>query len=291
MPLLQGDDDGLYNEILAITKASNLADLRALSVGELLAVSQQVDRTIKWRPVIDGNFITDLPSRLLAQEKFHDIPLLLTRARDEGQLRMPRTVPFIPIDSDASHDGATVFSAFLAHQGIFLSRDAEARAASLYPPIDKVEPTFYNTIFGRYTTMLTEAAFACYGRALNEATKGKAYNLFFNVGQGFHNDDNDYWFAGSAIERQDPLVFVANKTISGYMQGYLTNFATTGDPNDGPVAALPIVGQYGTNKQLLNLADITSAYGSKNVEHITDPLANDKLTIDRCHFWNDKAWQ
>lgn len=276
-----------------MTRTTSLSELRKLETSALVAISQHVRDTTKWRPVVDGTFVTDLPARLLSQGKFHNIPMVVSRARDEGQSLIPWIFPFLPINTDARHDNASVFHSFLQEQGLAVTPEVEKQLTVYYPPIDKAPKTFYNTIFGRYAVMMTEGVSACYGRALNNAKVGKVWNMFFNVGQGFHYDDVSYLFSSSETIPKWHLQQVSNITVADIMQGYVVNFATSGDPNTGLVNTLPKFEQYGAwpGHVMLNLGDPYSAYGSKKVEMIKDPLASEASAIERCKFWQDRAWR
>ena len=136
----------------------------------------------------------------------------------------------------------------------------------LYPPTyDGSQP--YTSVQERLALLIQEAFINCNAYILAESTQAPAYGYIFDVPPGLHGQDIAYSFYTPGL----PSPFVDNKTIAARMQGYLTRFARTGNPNGGSDNV--VIPEYHTDDMVL---DINEA----GFEITKDDSAN-----KRCAWW------
>ena len=112
------------------TSPSQLACLRNLSSEALFASNY----TVVWNPIVDGDFLTDYPSSLLAQNKFIRIPLLTGANTDEG-------VSFSVQNLNTTLD---VYNSLFYWRNYALSPSSIRKLLQLYPNEPAVEPPYSN---------------------------------------------------------------------------------------------------------------------------------------------------
>jgi acetylcholinesterase len=72
-----GANQPSFLSVLNATGCADLACLRAIPLAELIAATNTT--AYRWGPVVDGVFLAELPSRLIAQGKMARMSLLLGR--------------------------------------------------------------------------------------------------------------------------------------------------------------------------------------------------------------------
>jgi carboxylesterase type B len=216
----------LGNASLIVEKTITTADeLRALSFENLynlnsLVVGQSPYGQFTFGPVVDpspDSYVPDLPGRLLAEGKFHKIPVLVGHNTNEGLLFTP---PFVQTQDN--------FTAFLTQS--LPTTTVEQRkelATELYPAV-------YNGTYGysipiyRTALAISDLAFTCNAYWLRRTMK-TSYGYFFSVPPGLHGQDIPFTFFNgdtSTLNDGTPV----NATIAIGLQRYLTSFAITGIP-------------------------------------------------------------
>lgn len=112
------------------TSPSQLACLRNLSSAALFASNY----TVVWNPIVDGDFLTDYPSSLLAQDKFIRVPLLTGANTDEG-------VSFSVQNLNTTTD---VYNSLFYWRNYALSPPSIQELLQLYPNNPAIEPPYSN---------------------------------------------------------------------------------------------------------------------------------------------------
>ncbi|KAG9530906.1 carboxylesterase, partial [Aureobasidium melanogenum] len=112
------------------TDPSQLACLRNLSSEALFASNY----TVVWNPIVDGDFLTDYPSSLLARDKFIRVPLITGANTDEG-------VSFSVQNLNTTTD---VYNSLFYWRNYALSPPSIRRLLQLYPNSPATEPPYSN---------------------------------------------------------------------------------------------------------------------------------------------------
>lgn len=136
----------------------------------------------------------------------------------------------------------------------------------LYPPVyDGSQP--YTSVQERLALLIEEAFISCNAHILAEHTQAQSYGYIFDVPRGLHGEDIAYSFYTPGL----PAPFVEDKTVATEMQGYLTRFAKTGNPNSesGGVS----VPEYDAGEMVLDIK-------KGGFELVKDDMAN-----QRCIWW------
>jgi cholinesterase len=242
--------------------------LQALSSSTLqtinkLVVTRSTFGTFTYGPSVDGNFVPALPGLLLLHGQFdRDLKLLIGHNSAETAVF---TSPVIQTDIDFDNFLRTTLP------------EAEDSVISFIE--DTLYPAVFDGSFGymndnqRAQVALAENAFTCNTRYLAHAFYNETYNYFFEVPPGLHGQDIAYtFFNGDTTTSNDGTP--VNATIATQLQDFITNFATSGDPNVG--VAVPPFPQYGADSIVV---DIDSAADGMTM---VDGLAE---TGGRCEWW------
>lgn len=137
---------------------------------------------------------------------------------------------------------------------------------TLYP--EKYDGTMpYTTPLERTTLLISENAITCNTNFLNKAFGNRTYAYEFQVPPGFHGFDIPYTFYNN---QGTNLTSGMVAPIGEALQGYIVNFATTGNPN-GPM--LPFFPMHGRNASM-------NAINATYIRSQRDPTAN-----PRCAWW------
>lgn len=138
----------------------------------------------------------------------------------------------------------------------------------LYPPVyDGSYP--YTNIFERTFLLIKESIFSCNTHYLANAYNNQTYNYQFEVPPAFHGFDVPYTFYNGGPPSTS-VEGVQDPAIAEVLQGYITNFAMTGNPNG---LGLPVFPMQGTNSSMNGL----------NVTGVTQQV--DDTANPRCVWW------
>lgn len=191
-------------------------------------------------PVVDGSLIPALPGNLLLGGHFNGtgLDLLLSDVTYEGGRY---NAPYVQTEDD--------FRDWLRAWQPHISDQAAATISSLYPGTGPI----------RTIPLIGDYAFACNANWLARAFGNKTYNYQFNITTPFHGDDMTYTFYGSPAPEEGDVVI---PSVADTVQGYITNFIKTGDPNDPELPPFP---QQGANASLnvLNTDGISTQRDSR----------------------------
>jgi len=211
------------------------AQLRALTPEQLLAADPApttlLESGLTWKPVADGYVLADAPTRLWAEEKHLEVPLLIGSNADEGNLFLQGlTIP------------PAQYTQYMNR--IFGSYAGEALA--LYPP-----PATGTEVTKPLSRMLTEVGFASTARFAARQMGGggtspaPAYLYQFtrvplgNPLGAFHSVEIPYVFGNTGLFAGLGTLEQTDFDLSDAIMGYWVRFATTGDPNGGGAPQWP----------------------------------------------------
>ncbi|KAJ9259629.1 hypothetical protein DTO212C5_8583 [Paecilomyces variotii] len=211
----------LFQSVISTANVTSVNGLRELSSESLQTVNALVVGnarpygTFAFGPVVDGSFVIDLPSRLLANGKFTTAVKIMTgHNSDEGVLFAS---PYIK----TNHDYESYVKA------LFQLSPAQICTVSeqLYPA--QFDGSLgYTNQFDRVSLTLAEATIVCNARYLDDSFN-ESYAYEFAVPPAFHSADLSYTFYDSMSGGG------VNVSLAELMQAYFTEFSSTGSP-DGP---------------------------------------------------------
>jgi len=256
----------ITSDFLSLLNVTTIAEARTLSSETLImANAMQVAASgygqFTYGPSVDGDFVPELPGRLLAQGRFAtDLNVMNGHNGPEGLLF---TSPYILTDAE--------FRAFLAEYFVGASAETiDYIAGTLYPPV--FDGTYgYLSQAGRQSLLITESVFKCNSYYLDKAYNNETYSYFFDVMPALHGEDVRYtFFNGPALDMYtlQPL----NVTVAEALQDYITSFTEDGMP-DTDVTPVPVFPMYGPNATVQQLT-------AMGIQHAMDPAAN-----ARCEWW------
>lgn len=263
--------ESMLNVLLKYANVTSVNALRALDTvslqrANLLQIAHSIYGRFVYTPVPDGDFVPNLPTRLLAQGKFaKNVQVMVGGNANDGLLF---TDPFVQNNTDFED----IFGNFLAGM-----QEGARRYISdvLYPPPPVNKPGLqYTTQVQRLASMNADSVFFCNGYAILKAFAGNGYSYRFNVPNGIHGQDNQYTFYDGGAKPEYGLQVPFNASVAYAMQDYFTQFAKTGNPNSGAYAGKPpFFPTWGNTStaQYLNISFIAPG---------TDPVDN-----DRCRWW------
>jgi para-nitrobenzyl esterase len=193
--------------------ASSLADLRTKS-------AEEIQKGLPGgRPIVDGWYLTDDASTLIAEGKSNDVDVLVGSNRDEGAF------PFFGVPrGNAQEFTAAVRQRFGPQADTFLK---------LYPTGSDTESNA-----SQLAAFRDEVAWSVRSWAAARAKRGKAHLFYFTheppVAPGqpsrgaIHTAEIPYTFNNAT-----PAWTAVDRALAETMTSYWANFAKTGDPN-GP---------------------------------------------------------
>ncbi|KAF4200232.1 hypothetical protein CNMCM8927_003679 [Aspergillus lentulus] len=256
---------------LSLLNVTTIEEARRLSSDALInANSWQVGNATYgnyvWGPVVDGLFVPALPGISLLNGGFsHNVSVMAGHNKNEG----PSFVP--PWANNTA-----------ALRALFPGTDpsvVDYIVNTLYPAnfSDPAISARYSSGISRAIAMVNEEIFTCNTNFLARAFKNETYNYQFQVPPALHGQDVSYtYWNGEATDNSTKLSHMV-APIAKIMQGYITNFIATGNPN-GP--RLPIFPKQGPNATMLGIgADGT------NIKVQRDDTAN-----ERCVWWQKALW-
>ena len=216
--------------------------------------------TFPFGPVVDGDYIPDLPGVLLAHGKYvESVRLMTSHCSDEGLLF---TSPFLTNDSGYSTYLQQLFPGIPSTQLKFIT--------SVLYPANFSGYYGYTTQMGRLNLTIGDVSIVCNARYLDDAFQGQ-YAYEFTVPPSTHAEDTSYVFYDNGTA---PMV--SNITLAALLQRYITRFAETGTPN-GP-GLPPFVKNNNGIVQNLNSSYI-------------GPVEDEPISKKRCAYWQKALYQ
>jgi len=256
--------EAIFQSFLDTANVGTIQEARSLSTEELQFVNYKIVGesspygTFTFNPTVDGEFVPNLPGKLLLQGGFDkSLRVMVGHNLDEGIEFMD---PFAQDEAQFEADLRIYFPTITDATIQYISK-------TLYPPIfdgsyNYTTPTYRNDL------LISEAFFTCNTHWLSLAYASQTYAYIFSVYPSLHGDDIPYTYYNG------PTAAVENDTLAVTMQEYFTNFAMTGDPNGkGNGERIPHFPMYGEGSTCLNL-NLTF------IGTIEDDTAN-----ERCSWW------
>jgi carboxylesterase type B len=197
--------------------------------------------------------VPDLPGRLLAEGAYaKDIGILTGHQANEAPGFTP---PYVQTNEQLADFIQLSFPDIEQEVTDYIVND-------LYP--DVYDGTYgYRSALERTFLVVSDSIFTCNTNYLNKAYNNKTFAYEFQVPPALHGQDVAYTFYNG----QNPQVI---GEIAKVQQGYIVNFALTGDPNG---AGLPIFPMQGANASM-------NSWNSTAVKTERDPTVN-----ERCAWW------
>ncbi|KAJ7695905.1 Alpha/Beta hydrolase protein [Mycena rosella] len=215
----------LFNEVAAQARctdsdANALECLRAVDSASLETINLNIllagfSQTFAFGPVVDGSFITQSPTELLAQGKTNGEILLSMTNSNEGPLFINQTVDY----TNVAHYVRELFPLF----GDTESAAVASVYESLGPPLEQVD------------LIMGESIFVCPTYNLLRAFPGASYKGEYAVTPGMHTNDLFYYF--SLIILPGYVPFNNTDFRTAFNQGFFS-FAAHLDPNDKLVPSI-----------------------------------------------------
>lgn len=253
----QFTQENTTQNFLSLLNVSSIAEARQLNSTALMrANAQQVAASpygsYTYGPVYDGVFVTAQPGLAFMTGQYaQDVEIMAGHNTNEGVLFSP---PYVKSDADI--------------MAWMLSQYPQGAPAVGQYILDNLYPAVYDGSLGytspvtRVIRMVTEQIFTCNTNYMARAKGGQTYNYEFQVGAALHGSDIPYTFYNGGG--------VAYPEVATTLQGYITQFAATGNPNGPGLPTFPI---QGGNFSMAGM-------NSTGVNIMTDDTAN-----DRCKWW------
>lgn len=263
-----------YQNVLNQANCSSIDCLRSLPTEKIKELSESTQA--KWvdsnytkyaygdfyyGPVIDGNFIRELPSAAFASGRFTRMPILIDRESDEGNIFSDPN----ETSQELPHDLNSIF--FNPPQSFLNKLD------TLYPP-----GSYNNSVFDRRKSIFGDDYISCPTQLVATAgTKyGKNSSSVFKyisyASKGIHGTVSSYMYTENI---NGP--FGANDTLGYFLQDYYISFIKHQDPNVGKNRAAPTFPSYLSGNQVLIVSD-------------TDvTIAKDLDQREACYFYEQQS--
>ena len=214
--------------------------------------------------VPDNDYVPDLPGKLFEQGRFdHTLSVMTGHNQDEGSRFVPNTL----ITNESSYE------AYLKSLIIPLTKNVTALnfiTQTLYPPVFNGSQGYTNQT-ERNNLTIADATIVCNARFMDQASfVSPTYAYEWSVPPAVHGADLPYTFYDFG-----PVPGV-NTTVAEIMQGYITRFTETGQPN---APTLPFFTPARPGLTVQNL-------GSDFVGPMLDEGGIKQLP-ERCQFWQD----
>lgn len=256
-----GVQENTTQSFLSLLNVSTIQAARQLSSDAVIkANTQQVAGShyggFTYGPVVDGIFVPALPAILLnAGQYAKNVSVMVSHTLSEGPLFTP---PNVQTDEE--------FAAYILYNSPSIPTSVvNYIVKTLYPAkYDGSQP--YRSAIERTILFVTETSFTCNAYFLNKAHNNQSYAYQFAVPPSFHGYDVQYTFYnGQPTNISADMVAPVAKAL----QGYLTNFVMTGNPNGRGLPPFPMQG----NNASMNSINTT-------IRAVRDDTSN-----QRCAWW------
>lgn len=260
-----------FQKVLTAANVTSLADLRGLTSEQAIAVNTKAlfntpYGSTGFGPVVDGFFVPELPTLLLAQGRYaKNVRAVMSgHNADEGL-----------IFTDPSVQNTSAFDNYLETM-VLPDAQPEIRdyvTNTLYPPIFTNQTDLgYNHTISRLATLLGDFLLNCNVQALMSTfDANQSYAYLFDEGPGIHGEEDAYEFDTYGGVAKDSVGLPVNGTVAKTLQDWVVTFGVRGNPN-GPVS-VPIQ-PYGSGR----LMGLLSNRG------VGTPV-KDPAGAERCAFW------
>lgn len=213
-------------------------------------------------PVIDGNYVRDLPDRLVLEGQYdHSLHVMTSHNQDEGS----RFVPNDQVTTDAAYE-QFIMDTF---PGLARSKDQlDTVSRVLYPPIFDGSQGYVSQA-QRANLTIADAVFVCSARVLGNASfEAPPFAYEYTVPPAIHGEDLAYTFYDFGAPAG------LNTTVATTLQQYITNFALYGNPN---ARGLP---QFSSDRD----GSLVQNIGVTGIGPLKDEGGIAQLNA-RCQFW------
>ena len=247
--------------------AGLLACLRAVPEGKVLWAAPSTSPSTTWGPVIDGYVLTQPVITTFASGQQAHVPLLVgTTSLEYGSAGLPVQPPVASVTTETAYEQAVVYIFGSAYAPSILQQ---------YPASSYASPQ------AAYVAMLDDWGMLCLMRrvardfATSQSQPVWRYLYSHTDSNGplaaagpVHAADLPFWFGTFGAFEIEPDS--AESALSTAMQGYLTRFAATGNPNGGGAPAWP---------QYVAATDPYMGFGDA-------PVAGAGIDTSACDFWD-----
>lgn len=272
-----------YQNFLKFANVSCLEEARALDTETLLRVNQQqIYATTQvgqytFGPAVDGTFVPEIPSLLLAQGRFgKDISVLAGRNTHEGYLFTS------PVDKDNTALTQNLEAVF---PGIN-DNATDYILNTLYPAVfDGSQP--YINWFQRAALINTELAFICNDYYMVSALPHTSYGYQYAIAPALHGQDVPYTFysgqpLSSPFNSTTSFAAPQSKDAALTLQDWIVSFVIDGKPVTSVMGSpnLPVWGEGGE----IGILNVTLS----NV--FTPGLVPDNAANTRCKWWQEALY-
>ena len=261
-PYVQENTTQTFLATLGVSSIAEARDAPSLAVqaANVAFIGSASYGSFRVGPVVDGVFAPNLPGLAFLNGAYaKNVSVLATHNTNEAP---SFTAPYVQTDAELE---AYFLQSFPTVQPAVLNYIVH----TLYPLSD------YPTPIDRTFAIINELLFNCTTYYLAEAYANTTYNYQFEVPPALHAFDAPYFFYNGQGTNLTAGLFAP---VAQVMQGYITNFASTGNPNR---PGLPFFPQYGPGATEMGLNVSISAQGIvPDIKTQTDPTAN-----PRCAWW------
>ncbi|TNY19939.1 cephalosporin esterase precursor [Rhodotorula diobovata] len=286
----------LYDKLARATNctapdtSSSFACLSSVDASVLAAAGVQISAAAPfgfwtYAPVIDGTFLIDRASVLLARGKAHLNGERLTATNNVAE-GLVFTDPTLANDSTTDPQAlAAQFDALVA--GLFpLLTPEDRQAVAREYPIEEAGTQTQGITFARVSSVLGDATLVCPTYWLASAFAPDAHKGLFSYGPGTHGFDSLY-YSGAIWDGQKSVSSVQS------LDGALGGFLRAGDPNLNPANSTvnpawpawdPRAG-----RQRLELVFGTERSGDTLSEARPRVVRTGEAQVERCAFWRGEV--
>ncbi|KAF2092522.1 acetylcholinesterase precursor [Rhizodiscina lignyota] len=255
-----GFKDAEFKNLLKTANVTSLQQLRALDSATLIKINNEIVHSgatgtfpFGGSIFVDGTYVTAPPAQLLLNGKFDKkVKAVIGINSDEGLV-------FTPQNETTAKDFN--FKSYVkANIPTITDSALKFVTETLYPPPGPKTP--YSNDNARAILFTGELVVYCHETVLSTAMHNQTHVYEFSVPPGVHVEDVAFTFFNG------PNPQVASPAVAETMQGFISEFALTGNPNGKGLPEFPVYGH-------VNVLNLTlSGY----------PLVKDPHSNERCAY-------
>ena len=257
--------------------ADPAACLRALPASAVLGQGG-----LKWRPTVDGQFITQVPARAFESGNFNQVPVMIGGVFDEGTLFVDPSLSaaYYPLYlrglAPAGYDTTAIEAAYpIANYAVPAQGIARAMGDAMYACGNSARRAALSSRVPVYGWEFADPQLS-FPSDPKSFYYGSAHGIDGYFWGGTVEDLPTYPYFDQRSALPDPATTARRQALSQQMVAYLINFATTGDPNGDGDGASPRWPRFGdpSDRALLNLSypAITVTHNAFEQTHRCDTL-------------------